>query len=152
MKSYGPRARLLLLGCPTVALMLLILSGCQKARLDEEARRLCTKDGGVTVYETVKRSTSNIDPNAGLALPPVGKQGTSDQFAYAWTSRILTSGNPSLRRDEIRIIRLSDGKELGRLVSYSRIGGDMPGPWNESHFRCPDGADEKILMKSVFVD
>ena len=152
MRSRGFRARLSLCAWPAAVIMISLLIGCEKTQLDEEARRLCAQDGGITVYESVKRQTSNIDPNAGLALPPLGKQAAGDNFAHEWASRILKSGNPSLRRDEIRIIRLSDGKALGQLVSYSRIGGDMPGPWHESHFRCPEGGDEKTLMKAVFVD
>jgi hypothetical protein len=152
MKSCALTARLSLHGWAAVAFVVSLLSGCQKWQLDEEARRLCAKDGGISVYETVKRSTSNIDLKAGFALPPLGKQAASDQYAHEWTSQNVTSGNPSLRRDEFRIIRLSDGKELARLVSYSRVGGDMPGPWHESHFRCPVGLDENALMRSVFVD
>jgi len=152
MKPHPFVAQASLRTWPAAAVLTLLLIGCEKAQLDDEARGLCAQDGGITVYESVKRQVSNVDPNAGLALPPLGKQSAGDQFAYAWTSRTLKSGNPSLNREEIRIIRLSDGKALGQLVSYSRIGGDMPGPWHESHFSCPEGADTRTLMRAVFVD
>jgi hypothetical protein len=135
-----------------LAVVVASLNGCQKTQLDAEARQRCSQDGGVVVYERVGLSVSGVDPKAGLTLPKRGMHSTGDRFAQEWTSQILHPGNPSLRRDEIRIVRLSDGKALGRLVSYSRIGGDMPGPWHESHFRCPEGVDEQALMRAVFVE
>jgi hypothetical protein len=124
--------------------------GCEKYRLDNEVRRLCAEDGGITVYESVELPIVGIDPDAGMTIPQLGKQGLDEPFAYEWSSRQLVLGNPSLRRDEMRVVRVSDGKILGRLVSYSRIGGDAPGPWQESHFHCPAGDEERQLMKAVF--
>ena len=31
-----------------------LLTGCEKARFDQQVKELCAKDGGVKVYETVK--------------------------------------------------------------------------------------------------
>src|SRR6266536_5763844 len=106
--SHGLIARRSPYGWLAAMLIVPLLIGCERDKLDAEARQLCAQDGGITVYETVKRQTSNIDPNMGLALPPLGKQVAGDQYAYAWTSRALKSGNPSLNHDEIQIVRLSD--------------------------------------------
>ena len=34
-------------------LLVLLLAGCEKHRLDEQVKELCAKDGGVRIYETV---------------------------------------------------------------------------------------------------
>jgi hypothetical protein len=127
------------------------MAGCEKYRLDDEVRRLCMEDGGITIYEVIELPIAGIDPDKGMTIPQLGKQKAGEPFAYEWRSRQLVLGNPSLRRDEMRIVRISDGKVLGSSVSYSRIGGDIPGPWQESHFHCPAGDEEKQLMTAVFL-
>lgn len=63
----------------------------------------------------------------------------------------MKEGNPSMRRDHFQIIRRSDSKILGDSISYARKGGDIPGPWHESSFRCPDKATDSFLVQRVFI-
>ncbi len=41
-------------------LLMLLLAGCEKDRLDEQVKVLCAKDGGVKVYETVQVAQDSI--------------------------------------------------------------------------------------------
>ena len=38
-----------------------LLVGCEKARLDQQVKELCAKDGGIKVYETVKLPPERFD-------------------------------------------------------------------------------------------
>lgn len=57
-----------------------------------------------------------------------------------------------MRRDHFMIIRKSDMKLLGEFVLYSRVGGDLPGPWVPSSHRY-SGLDtnENVLMREIFI-
>lgn len=126
------------------------LSGCEKARLDEEVRRLCAIDGGVRVYETVVLPAEKFD-KYGLALIPSKDKATLNDDYFS--ERLITfyiKGNPELWRTHFRIMRRSDGKVLGESISYTRRGGDLPGPWQASSFICPNPGTRLSLEQSVF--
>jgi hypothetical protein len=126
-------------------------SGPGKTELDAEVKRLCAIDGGVKVYETVRLSAEKFSRYThSLTTMPYQKLKDDDEYYMVWKATYLTDGNPSLRRDHFQIIRRSDTEILGEAVSYARRGGDMPGPWHESWFRCPEQADV-VLMQSVFI-
>ena len=56
-----------------------------------------------------------------------------------------------MSRDHFMIIRKSDMQLLGEFVLYSRVGGDLPGPWVSSSYRCPGlDANENVLLKKIF--
>lgn len=126
------------------------MSGCEKARLDDEVRRLCAIDGGMKVYEEVVLPSEKFD-KYGLALIPSKDKATpNDDYFYERLVTFYIKGNPELWQTHFRIIRRSDGKVLGELVSYTRRGGDLPGPWQASSFICPNPETRLSLEQSVF--
>lgn len=127
----------------TAGVMLLAVACArEKDRLDAEVRRLCARDGGVRVYETVVLSEDEYRKllNRHGELEIQGKEfaKTSEAFYQESVRTHLKTGNPELWRSEYRIVRRSDGKVLATSVFYTRRGGDFPGPWHESSFSCPD--------------
>lgn len=136
--------------------ILSVLTGCERARtkLDREVDRLCAVDGGVHIYETVTLAKENFDAN-GQVFPqfrglPLSKGGLGPDFATNSETNVLVSGNPSLERINIKIVRLSDQVTLGELTIYRRSGGDFPGPWEPSRYSCPQGPSFAFETK-VFV-
>lgn len=125
-----------------LALTALCLAGCEKARLDDEVRRLCAKDGGVKVYETVRLTEEEyqklLNRYGELDIRDKEYAKPSDAFFQESTTTYLRKGNPEMWRSEYRLVRRSDGKVLARNVHYARRGGDLPGPWHDSSFGCPE--------------
>jgi len=123
----------------------------EKDRLDEEVRRLCAKDGGINVYEEVKMPATMFDQFGVVRFPDAtDMRPLGSRFVLYEDTKYLRKGNPSLRREYAKIVRNSDGKVLGELTSYHRVGGDFPGPWHASTFVCPINADTARLKQSVF--
>ena len=124
----------------------------EKDRLDEEARQLCAKDGGIKVYERARLTADRFDEHGfinfyhRMSKEPLGSE-------YIFESRIdyYRKGNPEMWRNFYRVLRRFDGRVLGESVSYSRRGGDLPGPWQESSFGCPDDVGDAALLRQVFV-
>jgi hypothetical protein len=134
-------------------LLMLMLAGCEKHRLDEQVKELCAKDGGVKVYETVKLPKESFTEYGDLKFYRATKGEDALGPDYIFVSEIteIKSGNPNLKRVAFGIVRRSDGVTLGESVSYSRGGGDLPGPWHSSSFKCPDReVGEGFLMRGVF--
>lgn len=129
----------------------LALGGCEKARLDEQVRTLCAKDGGVKVYETVKLPTDRFDKYGVFNLPKREDARSEDDYFYISEMHYLRQGNPEMWRLHFQVVRKSDGRVLGEATTYTRRGGDMPGPWHESSFGCSFQADISDLKKQVFV-
>jgi hypothetical protein len=116
---------------------MLVMSGCEKGRLDDQVRRLCAIDGGVRVYQTVKLPPDRFDTFGVVSIPSKEKAKPADEYFYEWDVEYLQKGNPSLLRSHHRVIRRKDGKVLGELVRYARGGGDLPSPLHDSSFMCP---------------
>lgn len=133
---------------------LVLLTGCEKARFDEEAHRLCKKDGGIKVYETVSLPPDRFDGYGEVRLSERRLAKPNDEFFYVWDVSYIREGNPSLSRDHFKLYRRSDEKLLAEGVGYARRGGDIPGPWNESAFLCPEASDYSIkhIAKKVFTE
>ena len=138
------------------ATLLPLLAGCEKARLDQQVKELCAKDGGIKVYETVKLPPDRFD-QWGMVKPydpTQGENALGSDYVFKWNLYYYREGNPSLHRSHFQVIRRSDGKILGESISYSRGGGDLPGPWQPSAFSCPEGpnnAGDVPLLTSIFV-
>ncbi|MDT3735116.1 MAG: hypothetical protein ROZ00_02710 [Denitratisoma sp.] len=139
------------------AAALVLLSGCEKARLDQEVDRLCRIDGGIKVYETVKLSKENYDEKRRIVFPQYvglpedkGRYGTS--YIVFSKDSILKDGNPSLRRSHIQVIRVSDKKVLGERINYTRFGGDIPNPFHPSSYSCQNVIDNPGLIRRVFIE
>lgn len=133
-----------------LATALLLLAGCEKDRLDVQVKELCAKDGGIKVYETVKLPPEKFDKYGVVRIPSKQDAKLEDEYFYEWSVHIYVDGNPSLRRDHFLVIRRSDSKLLGEAISYARRGGDMPGPWHPSSFRCPENSGNSILQQRIF--
>jgi hypothetical protein len=118
-------------------------------RLDREVDRLCAIDGGVKVFETVEvplpvHEDFLRDPGRPLEVI------FGANYHLKSSTEFLVDGNPSLRRSVGYVIRQTDGKVLGQSISYSRVGGDLPGPSHPSSYRCPP-LRELNLVHQVFV-
>lgn len=148
IEEYGMKTHLTIL-----LAAVFLLTGCEKARLDQQVKELCAKDGGIKVYETVKLPADRFD-QWGMVKPydPTQKENAlGPDYIVKWNVQHYRDGEPSMRRDHFQVIRQSDLKLLGEAISYSRRGGDIPGPWHPSSLRCPDQADDVMLIKQVFI-
>ncbi len=138
-----------------IAIVSLWLSGCEKTKLDEEVRRLCAQDGGLKIYETVKTPSEKFDKWGMVTFydPTKGENTLGAEYLFKRDIHYYRQGNPQMSRWHTQIFRRSDGKLLGETVFYSRGGGDMPGPWHESSFACPNPSEtgEVVLIQRVFV-
>jgi hypothetical protein len=131
-----------------------MLAGCEKHRLDEQVKELCAKDGGERVYQTVRLPKEQFTEHGDLTFYRAtrGENALGPDYIFVSEIKELKSGNPDLKRFYHRIERRSDGVILGEAVTYTRGGGDMPGPWHSSSFRCPEHAgDEVSLMRAIFL-
>jgi hypothetical protein len=133
----------------------MLVSKGVKAYYDRQVREMCAKDGGVRVYETVMLPAEKADefgqPNFHIPIVPYGKLKETDEYILEWEITDLKNGYPNLKRNHFRLIRRIDQRLLGELVSYSRGGGDLPGPWVNSSFACPDKHKDISLFTQVFI-
>lgn len=131
-----------------------VLSGCEKWRLDEEVRQLCAKDGGVKVYETVKLQSERFNQWGQINLydPTQGENALGPDYLFKHEIHYYRRGNPEMSREHYQVVRRSDGKLLGETILYGRGGGDMPGPWHDTSFSCPEPlvAGPNALLKNIF--
>ena len=123
----------------------------EKDRLDREVKRLCAIDGGIKVYETVRLPAERFEKDGSIYIPARQTAKLEDEYYYDYLKNYITRGNPEMWRSHAKVYRRSDGKLLGEVVSYARRGGDVPGPWHESSFRCPQNKDSGYLMKQIFI-
>lgn len=140
-------------------LALTVLSACNgststKASLDAEVRRLCELDGGVIVYETVKLPADKFNERGQIDfwIPSKEMAESNDQYYYERTIQYIRKGNPELSRSKHSVFRKKDGKLLGVSVRYARGGGDVPGPWHDSTFICPEPNTSPELEASIFIN
>lgn len=131
----------------------LLLSGCEKTRLDTQVRELCAKDGGIKVYETVTLPAERFDPRGFISIPDISRAPSDAE--YYRDSEIhyhYQSGDVAMWRRTAKVVRRSDQKVLGMSISYTRRGGDIPGPWHPSSYTCPEYSPGKPQLEtSVFV-
>jgi len=139
----------------TGLVVLLVLMGCEKARLDAQVRDLCGKDGGIRVYEPIPLPRELFDGQGLVNFyhPDRGENALGPDYLFKEEITYYRTGNPQVSRLQYQVLRRSDGRILGETVVYGRGGGDAPGPWYESGFRCPDSPDGEpnTLLKKIFV-
>lgn len=142
----------------TVALfvaMSVYLMGCEKWHLDDEVRQLCAKDGGIKVYETVRLPAEKFNQWGQINFydPTQGDNTLGSDYLFKHEIHYYRRGNPEMSREHYQILRRSDGKLLGETILYGRGGGDIPGPWHDSSFSCPEPleAGPNALLKNVFL-
>jgi hypothetical protein len=138
---------------PLALLLVFLAAGCarEKDLLDEQVRKLCAVDGGVKVYEQVSLPPNKFDEFGIVRVPAKSVARLGDDFYFEWDITYYKKGNPEMWRNHFKLVRRADGKILGESVSYSRRGGDFPGPWHDSSFRCPENADISDINKQVFI-
>jgi hypothetical protein len=144
----------------TVALVIAVLwfgasfwyAGGQTIYYDMEVNRLCKQDGGVKVYEQVKLPPNEYEQYAktNWILPGEARVTAEHEYHVESDIQYLKRGNPSIWRSHHRLIRRSDRKLLGESIMYARSGGDLPGPWHPSSFKCPEPTERPSLAISVF--
>jgi hypothetical protein len=137
--------------CIAVLLGLLWLATGEKWLADRQVRKLCAKDGGVKVYETVLLAPDQFDKYGLLRIPEKRNAKSDDEYYYEFSIDYLRDWGPEVWRSHKQVYRTLDNKLLGESVSYTRRGGDLPGPWAESSFSCPDGASVVDLKKQIFI-
>ncbi|HNP26517.1 MAG TPA: hypothetical protein PKM20_07235 [Nitrosomonas sp.] len=108
-----------------------LLSACStpsQILADAEVRRLCEKDGGITVYETVKLPVERFEKDGSIRIPARSLAKPDDEHYLIGSTSYLKKGHPELVRYHTQVFRRSDEKLLGEIINYSRRGGDIPGP------------------------
>lgn len=151
--SVGSKLLVALLVSP-VLVAVAVIGSCEarKAYFDRQIDKMCEKDGGVTVFETVavsKQDYLRLGGSHGQIPVPEERSATADYPYVSNTTRtVLRSGNPEVTRTDALIKRRSDGKVLARFVSYARIGGDPPSWAHPSHRMCdlPGGDLSQVFI------
>lgn len=155
LNSSASRSLIAVACVATLASLLWFAAGA-KWLADRKVRALCAKDGGVRVYETVRLPPQRFNqwgqPNFPIPITPFSDLGKGDQYFLNWKPTSIKSGNPSINRNHFELVRRSDQKILAESVSYSRGGGDLPGPWASSSYTCPDKRSAVPLTQQVFVN
>lgn len=128
-----------------------------KWQADKLVDKLCAKDGGVKIFETVTLPRDRFNQLGQFEVHPLGYLKQGDEY-YLTHETIDIKGKSSSSSDgalaifELRfqILRLKDKKILGEMVSYARTGGDSPGPWFPSSYSCPQHPEfeSNIFIKS----
>jgi hypothetical protein len=148
----SPAARNLVgIACVATLSGLLWMAIGEKWLADRQVRALCAKDGGVRVYETVRLPAEKFDEFGQIRIPAKQSAKSEDEYFYESSITYTSNGNPKMLKSHYGVHRRVDGKLLGEAISYARRGGDMPGPWHESSFRCPRNADITSLNQQIFL-
>lgn len=126
-------------------------AGGKKLYWDAKVRKLCAKDGGVKVYETVTLPPEMFDKYGVARIPSKRKAKPEDEYYYETNQEYYRQENPEIWRLHFGIFRRMDTKLLGEATSYARRGGNIPGPWHASSFGCPDQSDVSDLKKRIFI-
>lgn len=137
------------------------LTGClgyvpgQQSFWDAQVREMCAKDGGVTIYEKLRISESEIDLLGrvdGKIDVPIKQLAKPNAPAYAELKITnLQDGNPQVTRTESTITRRKDRVTIARWIVYSRFGGDLPSLAHPSTFRCPEIKKITSDLQSLFI-
>jgi len=142
--------------------------GGRKYYYDWQVEKLCAKDGGVKVYETVRLPAERFDKFGMVKLyseqrvenksayrhndkQTVLEEVLGQEYIYRWITTYYRKGSPDIFRMHFQVIRLSDGKLLGESFFYKRGGGDLPGPWHGSSYMCPELSVANDVLRQVFV-
>lgn len=125
----------------------------EKLWLDQQVRKLCAKDGGVKVYETVRLPPARLNKYGQINFyrPIEGENALGPEYVFKRETFYYRHGNPDLFQIHTKVIRRLDGKLLGESVFYKRGGGDPPGPWQGTSFICPEPSAEADVLHQVFV-
>ena len=142
----------------TLILLLIVVAGFyegRKAYWDHQVTKMCEKDGGVTVFETVTLTKEQYFKNDGykgmIAIFPESTSKPHHEFYKKQVDTIIKKSTPRVVRSEYTTYRKTDNKKLGKWVTYSRRGGDFPTGFHPSSFGCTDITDFKTsVAKEIF--
>jgi hypothetical protein len=136
----------------TAVALLSLLAGCEKTALDGDLRRLCGKDGGITVYERVVLPIEKFDKYGVINFyrPTLGENALGPDYRFLEERLYYRKGSPEMWRTHYRVVRTSDQKLLGEAVIYVRRGGDMPSFMHDSSLICPEHSGDGALVSRIF--
>jgi hypothetical protein len=127
--------------------------------------RLCAKDGGLKIYETVTLPPEKFNEYNQINFFRATEHENALGPDYIWKDDEIylqpggdPNANPRLRREHYMLYRRSDGRLLGESINYRRDGGD-PRWWVDyagghgTDYVCPkDGVAGSIeLLNNVFI-
>lgn len=125
----------------------------KKMYWDTKVREMCAKDGGISVYESVELPAVMFNKwgQINFYRPNQGENALGSEYLVKVETQFLRTENedPVIMRFQSQVFRKSDGKLLVDSVSYARRGGDLPGPWHASSYRCPEHV--KDILDELFV-
>lgn len=130
---------------------LLWLAAGEKMLADMRVNRLCAKDGGIRVYESVPLTPDLLDEAGRISIPDQARAKPSDPYFYMARRDVVVDGRAKVTRRQVQVVRKVDGKILGEKISYSRTGGELPGPWHSSGFTCPSPDVSRRFESEIFV-
>ncbi|ODS22978.1 hypothetical protein AB835_11280 [Candidatus Endobugula sertula] len=101
-----------------------------KAYWDYQVKKMCKKDGGVTVFERIdisKKEYPKIFSNLGkMKLPNRWSDKNKFPYFYKNNTENIKLGKLSVKKHLYKIINRKTKKIITKSISYSRIGGDFP--------------------------
>lgn len=111
---------------------LFVLVGCERWALDRQMEELCTKDGGIKVYEKIILPAKEFEAlKSHVSIAKSTEDYYGPDYLYIRTREILVGAHANAQKGEGQltrwhhaIYRRTDGRLLGESVSYSRAGGD----------------------------
>lgn len=136
---------------PALIFTVIMMSGCEKAKVDALMGELCKKDGRAKVYEKVPLPNDRFTQYGDIKFFETWNI-SAEGFRFQSSCEKIRSKNPTLTRYTYTVIRDSDKKALGTYVVYSRVGGDIlwkPGP--DSSKTCPIDANSTQFLRTIFV-
>lgn len=146
---------------PVVIIVLLILAvGFYEGRKmywDSKVRDMCEENGGAIVSERVELSEDeykNLGGKGGVIPIPDESSPNKASPYFAKSSTIeISSGNPRVTKRETIILHRANERVLGKLILYSRVGGDFPLSFGHpTYFTCSDVLGTRLnLEKQVFI-
>jgi hypothetical protein len=141
-----------------IAILVAGIGGCEarKAYYDWQVRQMCEKDGGIRVYEHIRLSretaTSMRRVGGHLAITIESAAPKSDIAFLRGEPTLVRDGSPTVLRHEQAIVRRFDGKVVGHIVRYGRVGGDFPlSVSNPSGSSCPEWPLYYAEISKIFV-
>jgi len=138
LRGFGRWLALLLVGGA--------LGACtsERDRLDAEATRLCSIDGGIKIYETVTLPSEKFNqygqPQIPISRDDIGfgyfSRGMQDHIAGQLSQQ--GGDGAGLKKHTSQIVRSADGKVMGESRVYGRHGGGLlDGYFQGDGFQCP---------------
>lgn len=125
---------------------------------DKLVDELCSKDGGIRVYEFVSLPKARFNQWGQFHVFEKRAMRPRDDYYTVWKTEDLIGnhnsydvGKLTVYRHHFLMYRTADKKILGESVGYTRRGGDPIGYWMPSAYSCPKDIDNE-LSKQIFVE